>query len=84
MTSPFTDPNRNTLYCSFCDKSQHDVLTLIAGRRVFICDECVDVCAKVVFDRRNDIHDWPQDDKYFLRLCRLLKAYGVGDHHGGW
>jgi hypothetical protein len=25
---------------------------------------------------------WPNDDKYFLRVCRLLKAYGVGSHLG--
>lgn len=31
----------DTLHCSFCDKSQHDVRTLIAGPTVFICNECV-------------------------------------------
>jgi hypothetical protein len=25
---------------------------------------------------------WPVDDQYFLRLCGLLKAFGVGAHHG--
>jgi hypothetical protein len=30
----------NTLYCSFCGKSQHEVRKLIAGPTVFICDEC--------------------------------------------
>ncbi len=33
-----------TLYCSFCGKSQHQVLKLIAGPKVFICDECVALC----------------------------------------
>jgi hypothetical protein len=32
------------LKCSFCRKSQDDVLELFAGPTVFICDECVDVC----------------------------------------
>ena len=31
---------KNTLYCSFCGKSQHEVRKLIAGPTVFICDEC--------------------------------------------
>ncbi|MGE0702196.1 MAG: ClpX C4-type zinc finger protein, partial [Hyphomicrobiaceae bacterium] len=36
-------PNeKNTLYCSFCGKSQHEVRKLIAGPTVFICDECVE------------------------------------------
>ena len=35
---------RSLLYCSFCGKSQHDVRKLVAGPRVFICDECVKLC----------------------------------------
>src|SRR5215470_17668102 len=38
----------NTLYCSFCGKSQHDVRKLIAGPTVFICDECVELCNDVI------------------------------------
>jgi len=34
---------KNTLYCSFCGKSQHEVRKLIAGPTVFICDECVEL-----------------------------------------
>ncbi|MBL7233668.1 ClpX C4-type zinc finger protein, partial [Komagataeibacter oboediens] len=34
--------SKNTLYCSFCGKSQHEVRKLIAGPTVFICDECVE------------------------------------------
>ena len=30
-----------TLHCSFCHKSQHEVRKLIAGPNVFICDACV-------------------------------------------
>jgi hypothetical protein len=37
-----------TLYCSFCSKSQHDVAKLVAGRDVFICDECVLMCLNIV------------------------------------
>ena len=36
-----------TLYCSFCGKSQHDVRKLIAGPTVFICSECVALCADI-------------------------------------
>ena len=38
------DSSKNTLYCSFCGKSQHEVRKLIAGPTVFICDECVVMC----------------------------------------
>ena len=42
------------LYCSFCDKDQFDVECLIAGPSVFVCDECVDLCAEIVAERRRD------------------------------
>lgn len=37
-----------TLYCSFCGKSQHEVVKLIAGPSVFICDECIDVSVEIM------------------------------------
>lgn len=36
------------LYCSFCGKSQHEVRKLIAGPKVFICDECVELCMNII------------------------------------
>ena len=40
--------SKNTLYCSFCGKSQHEVRKLIAGPTVFICDECVELCMEII------------------------------------
>lgn len=37
-------------HCSFCGKSQHDVKKLIAGPKVFICDECVQFCVAIVIE----------------------------------
>jgi ClpX C4-type zinc finger len=34
--------------CSFCTKPAHQVGTLVAGAGVFICDECVELCALVI------------------------------------
>jgi ATP-dependent Clp protease ATP-binding subunit ClpX len=42
------DENKNTLYCSFCGKSQHEVRKLIAGPNVFICNECVELCMDII------------------------------------
>jgi ATP-dependent Clp protease ATP-binding subunit ClpX len=36
------------LSCSFCNKSQFDVLKLVAGPGVYICDECVDLCNQII------------------------------------
>lgn len=67
-----------TLYCSFCRKSQHEVAKLIAGPVVFICDECVAICNKVLakagdgpFDFPNI--DWPTNQPT-ENLLAMLKA----------
>lgn len=39
---------KNTLYCSFCGKSQHEVRKLIAGPNVFVCNECVELCMDII------------------------------------
>ena len=39
---------KNTRYCSFCAKSEHEVRKLIAGPAVFICDECVELCMDII------------------------------------
>jgi hypothetical protein len=48
-------PPEQTLYCSFCIKSQHDVKKLIAGPSVYICDECVELCMGII---RDDVPIW--------------------------
>lgn len=48
MTNSSSGDSKNTLYCSFCGKSQHEVRKLIAGPTVFICDECVELCMDII------------------------------------
>ena len=54
MTENSTDKNKNTLYCSFCGKSQHEVKKLIAGPTVFICDECVELCNDIIQEENKE------------------------------
>jgi GNAT superfamily N-acetyltransferase len=46
--NPPQPPHESDFRCSFCNKSQHDVKKLIAGPRVYICDECVDICLQIL------------------------------------
>lgn len=39
---------KKALRCSFCGKSQDDVEQLIAGRDVFICNKCVEICVEII------------------------------------
>lgn len=50
--------NDKLLFCSFCGKSQHEVVRLIAGPQVFICNECVDLCNDIIREEqgKNEIH----------------------------
>ena len=67
MSKVGSSDSKNTLYCSFCGKSQHEVRKLIAGPQSFICDECVDICIDIIE---------PDDD---LELFRLMKANGESE-----
>lgn len=43
-----SDSNNKNLICSFCGKSHDEVIRMIAGPSVFICDECVHLCNEVI------------------------------------
>ena len=47
--------NEEILHCSFCGKSQAEVKKLVAGRGVYICDECIEVCINIVADEMNEM-----------------------------
>ncbi len=42
------DKKHESLTCSFCGKSQEEVKKLIAGPAVYICDECIELCADIM------------------------------------
>jgi ATP-dependent Clp protease ATP-binding subunit ClpX len=73
---------KNTLYCSFCGKSQHEVRKLIAGPTVFICDECVELCMDIIREehksalvKTTDGVPTPAD------ICEVLNDYVIGQEH---
>ena len=73
--------SKNTRYCSFCGKSEHEVRKLIAGPTVFICDECVDLCTDII--RTADKTSVVQDDDELVspqELCKFLDEYVIGQH----
>jgi len=43
-----TSKKQEKLECSFCGKGRELVTSLIAGEKSFICNECVDLCVKVL------------------------------------
>ncbi|KEC55531.1 ATP-dependent Clp protease ATP-binding subunit ClpX [Bartonella koehlerae] len=74
--------SKNTLYCSFCGKSQHEVRKLIAGPTVFICDECVELCMDIIREenkssgiKARDGVPTPQE------IITVLDDYVIGQQH---
>ena len=74
--------SKNTLYCSFCGKSQHEVRKLIAGPPVFICDECAELCMDIIREenksslvKSTDGTPTPQE------ILDVLNDYVIGQPH---
>ncbi|WP_407495517.1 ATP-dependent Clp protease ATP-binding subunit ClpX [Pseudooceanicola sp. MF1-13] len=79
MANNSSGDSKNTLYCSFCGKSQHEVRKLIAGPTVFICDECVELCMDIIREetkssglKSSEGVPTPQE------ICDVLDDYVIG------
>ena len=71
--------SKNTLYCSFCGKSQHEVRKLIAGPTVFICDECVELCNDIIREETKDKVGKEKGGVATPReICDTLDDYVIG------
>ncbi|MCW1933472.1 ATP-dependent Clp protease ATP-binding subunit ClpX [Pararhodobacter zhoushanensis] len=71
--------SKNTLYCSFCGKSQHEVRKLIAGPTVFICDECVELCMDIIREETKGSGFKTTDGVPTPReICQVLDDYVIG------
>ena len=82
MSKSSGSDSKNTLYCSFCGKSQHEVRKLIAGPTVFICDECVELCMDIIREehktnlvKSGDGVPSPND------IFTVLNDYVIGQNH---
>jgi ATP-dependent Clp protease ATP-binding subunit ClpX len=71
--------SKNTLYCSFCGKSQHEVRKLIAGPTVFICDECVELCMDIIREEhKTGLIKSGEGVPTPHEICSVLDDYVIG------
>ncbi len=83
------DRDEDILHCSFCGKSQKEVKKLVAGRGVYICNECIDVCHSImeeeIFEDENNAdkkdvqatEDLPTPSK----IKKFLDEYVIGQDY---
>ena len=68
-----TDNNKQ-FRCSFCNKTQDQVRKLVAGPKgVYICDECIEVCAEIMEDEFEEYNDDTQEIN--LMKPKEMKAF---------
>ncbi|WP_291842606.1 ATP-dependent Clp protease ATP-binding subunit ClpX [Maricaulis sp.] len=74
--------SKNTLYCSFCGKSQHEVRKLIAGPTVFICDECVELCMDIIREEnKSSLVKSKEGVPSPQEIFNVLNDYVIGQAH---
>ena len=82
MSKATGNDSKNTLYCSFCGKSQHEVRKLIAGPTVFICDECVELCMDIIKEEgKGSINKAQEGVPTPQEICDTLDDYVIGQAH---
>ena len=76
---------KDTIRCSFCGKTQEQVDRLVSGPGVFICNECIQICANMmyeegeVFSEENDVPEIAADGiPTPAEICEKLDDYVIG------
>ncbi len=84
-----TEENK-TLTCSFCGKSQNEVKKLVAGRDVYICNECIEVCLAILNDETTlsssstngeSVSTQTLDNLTPSKIKSILDEYVIGQEH---
>ena len=71
--------DKDSLFCSFCGKSQKEVKKLIAGPTVFVCDECVELCMDIIKeDSKNNKIKAKQNIPKPKEINSTLNDYVIG------
>ena len=71
--------DKDSLFCSFCGKSQKEVKKLIAGPTVFVCDECVELCMDIIKeDSKNYKVKAKQNTPKPKEINSILNDYVIG------
>jgi ATP-dependent Clp protease ATP-binding subunit ClpX len=74
--------SNNTLYCSFCGKSQQELRKLIAGAGAHICNECVELCVDIIGEENKSSSVKSREGIPTPKeLRKVLDTYVIGQDH---
>lgn len=76
-----TGSGDETLRCSFCGKTQHEVKKLIVGPTVYICDECVKLCSGIISENPSSSKKGAKAKASLpspKEICKILNDYIIG------
>ncbi len=67
------------LKCNFCGKSQKQVVKLIAGPGVYICNECIELCNEIIEEELSESSELGLDELPKPReIFDFLNSYVIG------
>ncbi len=81
MSKAAGSDSKNSLYCSFCGKSQHELRKLIAGPTVYICNECVELCMDIISEGNKSSLMTRDGIPTPKEIRKVLDDYVIGQDH---
>jgi hypothetical protein len=66
------------LFCSFCGKSQSEVIKMIAGPHVYICNECIMLCVEILEEEDAPGFEGRYDSLRILERLQAIKTLDQG------
>ena len=75
--------DKNAIRCSFCGKTQDQVMRLVSGPNVYICNECIQICANIIFEDEELVQE-PSESVSIdgiptpSEICSKLDEYVIG------
>lgn len=71
------DDTTDNLFCSFCGKNQKEVMKLIAGPAVYICNECIQLCSEIIEEESEKGKDVLEEPLVPKEIKKLLDDYVI-------
>lgn len=71
------DDTNDNLFCSFCGKNQKEVMKLIAGPAVYICNECIQLCSEIIEEESEKDKDIIEEPLVPQEIKNLLDGYVI-------